>query len=309
MLTTRRSFLTTAASPIALSVASVISQHTTRAAQQLSKSDIAEFRNDLLKLVNTERVAAGLSSLAIDELACAVSDQHALDMATRRFLSHWGSDGRKPYQRYSSAGGFQAVQENVSAADDLESASPKYIGWTLSQMHLKMYAEVPPNDGHRRTILTPEHTHAGFGIALDGLFLRLAELYVARHVLLQPFDRRVDRKARPQISGELLDRRWKLVYAEIFFEPPPAPPELSWLRVARPYGLPPEYKIIRPVAPQGQFYTDGSSGDIKISERGKFTIPLKFDKSKPGIYTVVIWISDLEGKRKSAATYACIQVD
>src|SRR5258708_11720031 len=76
-------------------------------------------RQRLLDLVNTERSQAGLSALELDDLACKVANDHARDMANGRFLSHWGSDGRKPYHRYSFAGGIHAIQEKVSAADVL----------------------------------------------------------------------------------------------------------------------------------------------------------------------------------------------
>src|SRR6266576_3434044 len=58
-------------------------------------------RERLLQQVNGDRAAANLSPLKLDELASNVANEHARDMATGIFLSHWGSDGRKPYQRYS----------------------------------------------------------------------------------------------------------------------------------------------------------------------------------------------------------------
>src|SRR5437667_142849 len=75
-------------------------------------------------VVNGERAAAGLNALVLDDLACNVANAHALDLATGKFLSHWGSDGRKPYHRYSFAGGIDAVQENVSRADNIASVTP-----------------------------------------------------------------------------------------------------------------------------------------------------------------------------------------
>src|SRR5712691_5946503 len=118
--TTRRFFLSTAAYPFAFWLGSARTQHATTISQHLSKDDIAQFRNDLLNLVNSERELSGLSALAFEDLACSVADEHAVDMANGKFLAHWGKDGRKPYHRYSDAGGFHAVQENVSAANDLE---------------------------------------------------------------------------------------------------------------------------------------------------------------------------------------------
>src|SRR5882724_13232369 len=74
-------------------------------------------RNQLLDMVNRERRDAGLHILELDELACRVAEAHAIDMAQGGFLSHWGTDGRKPYQRYSFAGGIDAIEENDGASD------------------------------------------------------------------------------------------------------------------------------------------------------------------------------------------------
>jgi uncharacterized protein YkwD len=123
-------------------------------------------RQQLLNQVNAERTAARLSELKLDELACSVANDHARDMATREFLSHWGSDGRKPFHRYSLAGGTAAVQENCSAASDIEFCIAGAVLDDLRDMHESMLKELPPKDGHRKTILDPYHTHVGFGIAL-----------------------------------------------------------------------------------------------------------------------------------------------
>src|SRR5947209_5620954 len=78
-------------------------------------------RMQLLTLVNIERGLARLPQLEIDELACRVANAHAADMASGDFLSHWGRDGRKPYHRYCFAGGIDGIQENISAADNIQS--------------------------------------------------------------------------------------------------------------------------------------------------------------------------------------------
>ncbi|MEK6405528.1 MAG: CAP domain-containing protein [Acidobacteriota bacterium] len=309
MVTTRRSFLSSAVRPMAIAFALSLNRRAASAPRQLAKDDFARFRDELLKLVNSERGLAGASSLALDDLACRVADQHALDMATGKFLSHWGRDGRKPYQRYADAGAPDATQENVSAADELEALSPEYIAQMLARMDMKMYAEVPPNDGHRRTILAPQHTHAGFGIALANRDLRLVELYVGKHVRLDPYPTQAKPKATVQLSGKLLNPGHQVSYAEIFFEPPPSPPGIDWLRAPRPYSLPDESKAIRLIAPIGTQYADGVIGEIEAYGQGRFRMPVKLFKSEPGVYTVVIYLSERGGRKKFGATNICIHAD
>ena len=116
---------------------------------RFSEADLPLARKQLLDLVNTERSQAGQSVLQLDDLACKVANDHARDMATNRFLSHWGSDGRKPYQRYAMAGGTDATQENVSAADNILSVTPNGVAGDLLDMHTAMHAEKPPSDRSR----------------------------------------------------------------------------------------------------------------------------------------------------------------
>jgi uncharacterized protein YkwD len=308
MIPTRRSFLLAVGSPLIGSLA-LVRRHHAAAIRQLGAGDVALARNDLLSLVNAERMAAGESSLALDDLACLVADQHALDMAQGKFLSHWGRDGRKPYTRYGDAGGFYAVQENVAAAGKIESPTARYVGIVLTQMHTKMYGEVPPNDGHRRTILAPQHTNVGFGIALSERDLRLVELYVGKHIQLEPFPRQAKRKTTVQLRGKLLNPKYRLSYAEVFFEPQPAPPEIDWLREPRTYSLPNEYRTIRLVAPDRSVYADGVLGEIELASTGRFRIPVYLYQNKPGRYIVVICLIELNGSMEFRATNICIRVD
>jgi uncharacterized protein YkwD len=276
---------------------------------QFDKSHKQQAQIDLLQLVNKERAAAGVSTLLLDDLACLVADQHALDMATGGFLSHWGRDGRKPYHRYSSAGAVDAIAENVSATSNLESLDRKYIDLTVAQAHMRMHAEIPPNDGHRRTILAPQNTHVGFGLALLGRELRLVELYVARYVQIELYQMRAKRKATVQIKGRLLNHKYALYYAEIFYEPLPRPPEMGWLNAPRAYGMPDDFTILRPKLSAGTLYADEIEGTIKVNPDGRFDIPVKLNRREAGIYTVVIWVSKRSSGERFPVTNACIQVE
>src|SRR2546429_573309 len=60
------------------------------------------------------------------------------------------TDGRKPYHRYSFAGGIDATQENVGRDDNIESVAPNSVMRELIEIHTSMYLEKPPNDGHRQ---------------------------------------------------------------------------------------------------------------------------------------------------------------
>lgn len=303
---TRRSFLRTGTA-FALMSATASGQIPIERGR-FSDEDLSLARNRLLDLVNAERSAAGLSRLALDDLACKVANDHARDMATNQFLSHWGSDGRKPYQRYSFAGGIDAIQENVSAADNILSLTPDGVIGDLVDMHTAMHAETPPNDGHRQAILASQHTHAGFGIALNGHSLRLSELYVSRYLEVSPFPRQAKRHSVIVIKGKLLNPKHFLHEVDVFFEPLPSPPTSDWLRTPRGYALPDEYVGLRPQAPHGAHYGDGSTGDYEWGE-GKFRVPAKLSRDAPGIYTIVFWLRRVPADKAFPGAEICIRCE
>lgn len=259
-------------------------------------------------MVNEERAVAKVPIVAIDDLATRIATAHATEMAADEYASHWGRDGFKPYHRYSFAGGTDATQENISAADNTWSTKMSDLKQDTSYLHLRLYQETPPNDGHRKTILAPQHTHVGFGIAVDKLRLRVVELFVARYIEVKP----LPRVAKPKgefVFAAKLKRDVLLNHIEVFYEPLPKPPELSWLREARSYALPDNSKALRPRVPPPYMYSDRTQGDIDIDLDGSFSVPVSLFNDKPGIYTIVTWIRRKNSEKAFPATEVCIRAE
>lgn len=305
---TRRRFLKTAARSFAWGFGSMLWTPAILGVRQDAES-AKELAANLLQLVNAERSVAGVQTLKSDDLASQVATAHALEMATGKFLSHWGRDGRKPYHRYSFAGGVHATQENLASVDNFESWDWKGIANDLLNSHRRMHAETPPNDGHRKAMLAPQHTHVGFGFAVNERRLRLVEMYVAKYVELADFNSRAKRKASFDLSGKLLNRKHTLQQADIFYEPLPKPPDERFWRVARSYGLPDEYRTIRPRLPEGVLYSDRIPGLVELDSKGRFRVPIKLFKDSPGIYTIVFWIKRARQEKAFPATEICIESD
>ncbi|HEU4434219.1 MAG TPA: CAP domain-containing protein [Pyrinomonadaceae bacterium] len=269
----------------------------------------SELRANLLQMVNEERAVEKLRALEIDELATRVATAHATEMATHEFASHWGRDGLKPYHRYSFAGGTDATQENVSAADNTWSNKMSDLKQDTSYLHVRLYQEKPPNDGHRRAILAPQHTHVGFGIAVDKLRLRVVELFVSKHVDVKSVPREARPKSVVPFAGKLLKRDHTLNSIEVFYEPLPKPPELSWLNDARSYGLPHESKTLRPKVMPPYMYSDRTTGDVSVELDGSFSVPVTLFHDKPGIYTLVAWLKPNRSGKAFPATEVCIRAE
>lgn len=300
----RRSFINVAASFV-VGLPAIPHAQTTVSRRRFNDDDLPAAREQLLNLINGERSKAGLSQLQLDDLANKVATEHAQDMATGRFLSHWGSDGRKPYHRFALAGGTDAVQENASAANNIQSLTPAGIFEDLRDMHASMMAEVPPTDGHRKTILYPFHTHVGFGLGFNGYSLRLDELFLSRWVQLEPIPREARPNATVSIRGRLLNANHFLNEVDIFFEPLPTPLEIDWLRTPRAVSLPENYTPLRPRALPGTSYSDGTLGDFDWERGGKFRAPVKLNKG-PGIYTIVLFVRRVPSDKGFPGAQVCI---
>ena len=268
-----------------------------------------EIRATLLQMINEERDVAKVPPVAMDELATQVATKHAIDMATGEFASHWGRDGLKPYQRYSFAGGTHATQENVSSADNTWSRKAKDLKQDTAYLHVRLYEEKPPNDAHRRTILAPQHTHVGFGLALEQLRLRMVELFVAKHVEVKPLVRLEKPGRTINFAAKMLKREHILNYIEVFYEPLPTVPELSWLRQPHSYSLPLEGRVLRPKAPAPFVYADGTKGVVDVFDDGSFITPIKLFDDKAGIYTIVTWIKSDPSRKAFPATEVCIRAE
>jgi len=268
-----------------------------------------QLRSNLLELVNEERAVAKVPALVTDDLATQVATKHAREMAKQKYVSHWNQDGLKPYQRYSFAGGFHATQENISAADNTWSSQLKDLIQDTSYLHLRLYNETPPNDGHRKAIVAPQQTHVGFGVAIDELRLRVVELFVAKYVELDS----PQQKGRPGESvpfkGKLRNLNHSLTVIEVFYEPLPRELDVEALNQTRSYSLPTESVNLRPVLPPPFQYADRVAGVIQFDEYGNFRVPITLFKDAPGIYTVVCWVKTSRSGKAFPATEFCIRAE
>src|ERR1044071_827701 len=161
-------------------------------------------RNELLAMVNRERDTHGIETLKLDDFASQIATAHAQDMASGGFLSHWGRDGRKPYQRYSFAGGTEATQENDGAVDHTSYflTTEEFMS-DVTDSHRSMYVETAPNDVHRKAILAPQHTHVGFGVAMNYGHVRLSEIYIARYIRVDSYPPARPPRSKFKFSGQM----------------------------------------------------------------------------------------------------------
>ncbi len=118
---------------------------------------IVGWPHELLGLINTVRAQHGMLPFAYSDTLAWAAQLHAEDCAQRGSCSHVGSDGSHAAARILRAG----YQAEGTAECWVQARSP--------QGALDFWMdEIPPNDPHRRTLLSSWVTEVGIGVAPTG---------------------------------------------------------------------------------------------------------------------------------------------
>jgi uncharacterized protein YkwD len=242
-------------------------------------------REYLLAIVNRDRKAEGLAPVVIDETANRAGQGHAEDMARFGYTAHWGTDGSVPEQRYTEAGGEHLVFENAACFFDAErrelDPDPHFSAESLDRIQKAFMDEVPPNDGHRKNILNPRHTHVGFGVARPvGIDQPcLTHEFVDHYGEYSTLPKHARRGQKLEISGEV---KAPVVFGGvgIAHDPRPRPISPSELNQTSTYRMP---------TPYATFFPPGFVTPKPVKFDGKhFSLDLTLSRG-PGRYSVSIW--------------------
>lgn len=129
-----------------------------------SQQSIEELEDYMLQLVNNDRSANGnLSAVKKSSTLAGLARAHAEDMAKRGFFSHVDPDGRNPSTRAKQQGFMGHIAENISTMRSSIGDS-RYLVRSCQQ---DMMAEPPNQINHRGTILDPDQSCVGIGIAFS----------------------------------------------------------------------------------------------------------------------------------------------
>jgi uncharacterized protein YkwD len=117
-------------------------------------ADLVAWPQEILQLINQERAQQGLDALAYNAVLEQAAQAHANDCAQQGWCGHTGSDGADIKTRISRLG-YKATGWAECWA---QTQSP--------QRAVEVWMdETPPNDPHRRTLLTTWLTEIGIGVA------------------------------------------------------------------------------------------------------------------------------------------------
>ncbi|MGC9347501.1 MAG: CAP domain-containing protein, partial [Anaerolineae bacterium] len=117
-------------------------------------NDVSAWPYETVRIMNEVRAAHGLPPLAYNETLARTAQAQANDCATRGSCSHTGSDGSTIKERILRVGYKPASWAECWA-----------IRPTPREAIDIWMDEVPPNDPHRRTLLTTWLTEVGIGVA------------------------------------------------------------------------------------------------------------------------------------------------
>ena len=186
----------------------------------VTKEDLYQYA---LGIVNKDRTDHGLQPVALSQMSSA--QNHADDMLSVGYFSHWNSNGVKPYVTYTKLGGRGDVDENISITTSYcpSSKCAPYSFDPFKQINDSeygmMYNDAKSNWGHRDNILNPEHTDVSFGIAYDN-----DKFYFVEH-----FENNIIKWQTMKLDGNQLHlvgqipAGYSLYQIEVFDDPPPTP--------------------------------------------------------------------------------------
>lgn len=282
-----------------------------------SAEQIASIKQEMLELVNADRADEGLEPVERHELAEQTADAYAETALANRTVGHYSLDGLSPFARWGFMGGVDFVAEN--------SCSWYWTGsdrtWTrdavmeiLREFEAQMLAEVPPNDGHRKTILNPAHTAVGMGLALDGTQLRYMQEFVTQQVELDEAPpAEAKRSEELTLSGKLLSpRAHRLDYVLVYWEGEPHELTRQECERRNVYGFPENRVVLRPMLPEGQYYlADRRRGEVETDEaKTRFRVRIPWFKGEGWYYVCALLAPrDAEaGTQQFPATMPMIRV-
>ena len=123
-------------------------------------------KRHMLELINEARVSNGVApvTMGTNNVAQIQADQLLEDCV----ISHWGTNGLKPYMRYSLADGYQTNGENVLTFNEC-GLKDTWLQWNDEPVEMVAQAMegLMESPGHRKTMLDSSYSKVNVGLAWD----------------------------------------------------------------------------------------------------------------------------------------------
>lgn len=115
----------------------------------------ADLEQEMIGLVNQERMSRGISALSYNSSLQGIAREHSKDMFGRGYFSHYSPEGKTVADRAQAAGiDYQVIGENLAYAPSLALAHQGLMN----------------SPGHRANILSADYHQIGIGIMDGGVY-------------------------------------------------------------------------------------------------------------------------------------------
>lgn len=249
-----------------------------------------------LQKINEDRQKQGLKPVLLSDNDAA--QIHAEDVLKTDTISHWLSNGEKPYMTFTRYGGTGAVSQNVaiSSCSGL-GCSTDAIKEIDKAENLMVYDDADSNWGHRDNILRPYHTHVSIGIAYTNNFFVLVQNFEDNYIeFLQPIGQTY---TNLKIEGNL--KKGKMLGINIYYDKYPSESLYEIHKDDKQYQMGELMAVVEKPLPIGYYYNEIDCCELIVANswsENERQISIDFDISSvttnSGVYTVGVWINDGE---------------
>jgi len=257
--------------------------------------------------INEDRAKAGLRAVRWDEGAARAADAFCAGQVAEKTRGHFLTDGVPPYARMSFAGVFGMGSENsVSWVTSAENFSEPLVKLALDG-HAEMMREKAPADGHRKTILDPSASHVGVGYAAGQGRFQMAQEFLARamrSLSLSPLS--------GSTTGVFVEGRplpdLNLRFVTIAWEPSPRPLSRQEASGRTSYSYP---NAQLSYIPEGlrSMRVSGTTSEDRLKIRADRSFTFAFVPSRPGLYSLVFYLSAGPSKTPRPGASAALWFD
>ena len=283
-------------------------------------SQLDEYRRYALEKINEDRQKFGKQPVYLSTNVAA--QVHAEELVQTRHLSHWTTDGMKPYMRYSVNGGIGYVAQNAAAQytqiDDpvfksridackrgLAYCDPVDIKKAIDTAEYNMmYNDAESEWGHKDNILDKYHTHVSIGIAYDSVDFAMVQNFENQYIM---WDKQIGYEKstgivtmKGKIEGDI-----ELQTINIYYDPLPKSQTYGDNYNKTSYGGGTLEALVVKPAPFGYTYPETQGYMIMVANKWDITnngtaeqFAIEFSLNRlssqygDGAYTVILWGKD-----------------
>ena len=137
----------------------------------------------MLELINEARMEHGVPPVVMG--TNDVAQIQAENLLQDCVLSHWGTDGLKPYMRYALAGGYQVTQETATTSNECKLVYT-WLQWTdhPEAMLRESVQSLLASPSHGKTLLSPAYQQVSLGLAWDRHVFKSVQVFESDYVEL-----------------------------------------------------------------------------------------------------------------------------